>query len=58
MPKHEKVDVWEKYDVDGDEVERKGKTCPRCGDGVFMADHEDRLTCGRCGFSQMKEESE
>ncbi|MFP4116507.1 MAG: 30S ribosomal protein S27ae [Candidatus Aenigmatarchaeota archaeon] len=56
MPKHKKVSVWEKYDVDGEEVERKGKTCPRCGDGVFMADHEDRLTCGRCGFSQMKEE--
>jgi small subunit ribosomal protein S27Ae len=56
MAKHDKVQVWEKYDVDGDEVKRKGESCPRCGEGVFLAKHENRLTCGRCGFSQIKEE--
>ncbi len=56
MGKHENVKVWEKYDVEGDDLERKQRTCPRCGDGVFLADHGDRLTCGSCGFSEIKEE--
>lgn len=54
MPKNKKVQIWEKYETDGDEVKRKGKTCPRCGDGVFLAEHDNRNTCGRCGFSQIK----
>ncbi len=58
MGKHKKIKIWEKYDVDGDEVKRKGRTCPRCGDGVFLAEHRDRLTCGRCGFSEIKGDSE
>lgn len=56
MGKHENVKIWEKYNVEGDDVERTSNTCPRCGDGVFMADHGDRLTCGNCGFSEIKEE--
>ncbi|MFP4115971.1 MAG: 30S ribosomal protein S27ae [Candidatus Aenigmatarchaeota archaeon] len=55
MGKHKKVKIWEKYDVDGNEVTRKLRSCPRCGDGVFLAEHEDRLTCGKCGFSEIKE---
>lgn len=36
----------------------KGKFCPRCGPGVKLAQHKDRVTCGRCGYSekQMKKE--
>ena len=29
------------YKVDGDKIERKNPICPRCGEGVFMADHGD-----------------
>ncbi len=32
----------------------KNPTCPKCGNGVFMADHKDRYTCGRCGYSEFK----
>ena len=41
------------YKVDGDKIERKNPICPRCGEGVFMADHGDRFRknpiCPRCG---------
>lgn len=28
--------------------------CPRCGVGVFMAEHEDRFSCGKCGYTEYK----
>lgn len=34
----------ELYEVQGDKLIRKKKTCPKCGDGVFMAEHADRLS--------------
>jgi len=32
----------------------KNRSCPKCGPGVFLANHKDRLTCGRCGFMEKK----
>ena len=32
----------------------KNKSCPKCGPGVFMADHKDRLACGKCGYTEKK----
>lgn len=49
MAKHAKVDVWEKYDGDGN---TDHKTCPRCGS--FLADHDDRQTCGKCGYAEIE----
>ncbi len=40
---------WKKYDSSGI---RKGKTCPRCGAGIFLAVHKDRLTCGKCKYTE------
>ncbi|WP_048150030.1 30S ribosomal protein S27ae [Palaeococcus ferrophilus] len=45
---------WKYYAVSGDKVERKKKFCPRCGPGVFMAEHKDRWSCGRCGYTEWK----
>jgi len=42
---------WEIYDTDGD-LKRKRKSCPKCGPGVFLAEHEDRLSCGNCGYTE------
>ncbi|WP_406534773.1 30S ribosomal protein S27ae [Methanobrevibacter sp.] len=42
------------YEVDGDKLVRKNPICPRCGEGVFMADHGDRFACGKCGYTEMK----
>jgi small subunit ribosomal protein S27Ae len=41
---------YSKYTVSGDKVERKA-TCPKCGPGVFMAQHKGRNTCGTCGYT-------
>ncbi len=29
----------------------KSKNCPRCGAGIFLANHKDRLTCGKCKYT-------
>jgi small subunit ribosomal protein S27Ae len=30
------------------------KFCPRCGLGVVLADHKDRMACGKCGYTEFK----
>jgi small subunit ribosomal protein S27Ae len=45
---------WKLYEVKGDKLVRKNKTCPKCGDGVFLANHGDRLSCGTCGYTETK----
>jgi len=42
------------YNVEGDKITRLRPTCERCGIGYFMADHGNRYTCGRCGFTRYK----
>lgn len=37
------------YKVEGGKLSRR-KSCPKCGQGVFLAEHKDRRTCGRCGY--------
>ncbi|MEM3374522.1 MAG: 30S ribosomal protein S27ae [Candidatus Woesearchaeota archaeon] len=32
----------------------KNKTCPKCGPGVFMAEHKNRISCGKCGYTEFK----
>ncbi|MCS7109466.1 MAG: 30S ribosomal protein S27ae [Candidatus Micrarchaeota archaeon] len=33
---------------------KKGKSCPRCGAGVRLAEHKDRRSCGKCGYMEKK----
>jgi small subunit ribosomal protein S27Ae len=33
---------------------RTKRECPRCGRGFFMADHQDRWSCGRCSYTEFK----
>lgn len=40
------------YKVEGGKLVRTHKLCPKCGAGVFMAQHEDRSHCGRCGHTE------
>ncbi|MBD3202699.1 30S ribosomal protein S27ae [Candidatus Woesearchaeota archaeon] len=37
-----------------DKGKAKNKSCPKCGDGVFLAEHKDRVTCGKCGYTEFK----
>lgn len=45
---------YAKYKV-GDKLERK-QFCPRCGAGIFLAEHKNRQTCGNCGYTVFKDQ--
>jgi len=42
------------YSIKGDTLERTHRSCPKCGPGNFLAEHADRRSCGRCGYSESK----
>ncbi|MGM5482107.1 MAG: 30S ribosomal protein S27ae [Nanobdellota archaeon] len=44
--------VSNNYSVNNNKLERKNKTCPKCGPSVFLANHKDRKTCGKCGYME------
>ncbi|MCP4761009.1 MAG: 30S ribosomal protein S27ae [archaeon] len=41
--------MWE---VKDGKVVRTHRECPRCGSGVYMAQHYSRVSCGRCGYTK------
>jgi len=45
------------YIIKDGKLERIRPFCNRCGRGYFMADHGNRLTCGKCGFTIFKGKS-
>jgi len=32
----------------------KREFCPKCGAGYRLAEHKDRRTCGKCGYTAIK----
>jgi len=42
------------FKVEGTKVTTAKKYCPRCGPGFMMADHKDRISCGKCGYTEFK----
>jgi ubiquitin-small subunit ribosomal protein S27Ae len=48
--------IYKFYEVKGVAVNRLRKECPRCGRAVFLAEHKDRLTCGKCGYTSFKKQ--
>ena len=49
--KHSSPKVYKFYETKGEAVSRNHKQCPRCGPGVFMANHKNREYCGKCGYT-------
>ena len=43
---------WNLYEKKGDKIERKNISCPKCGQGNFMAKHANRWTCGSCRYTE------
>lgn len=43
------------YSTEGEILKRSKKNCPKCGEGVFMAEHKNRFSCGNCSFTEMKQ---
>lgn len=55
--KHKVTKMWEIMSVEGGKIERKKKTCRRCGDGIYMAEHKEkdgkvRSYCGKCHYTE------
>ena len=44
---------YNKYTIEGSKVVR-AKTCPKCGPGVFLGVHKDRILCGTCNYMEKK----
>ena len=47
--KVKKLKTQKTYEIVDGKLVRKQPFCPRCGKGVFMADHGDFWSCGKCG---------
>jgi len=45
------------YNLDGAAVTPNRRYCPRCGPGVFLGEHADRVACGKCGYTEFKEKA-
>jgi len=43
--------VFENYEAK-DQLKRKKKFCPKCGDGNMLAQHKERKHCGKCGYTE------
>lgn len=50
--KSAKKGLWNNYTKKGETLEKKSKSCPKCGQGHFMAKHSNRWTCGACNYSE------
>ena len=40
------------YEIKDEKLVRLRDECPKCGPGVFLAKHKDRVSCGRCGYTE------
>jgi|GEM_PF-242737 len=54
MGKGKQIQVWKYYKIEDNKAIRVKKICPRCGEGVYLAEHKDRYSCGKCGYTEWK----
>lgn len=40
------------YEIVDGKLVRTRKECPKCGPGTFMAKHQGRQACGKCGYME------
>lgn len=52
--KHESKKAWRMYEISGSEINRKRHFCPRCGPGIFLSQHKNRVYCGKCGYTEIQ----
>ncbi len=51
-PEKKVYKVSNTYEVTGDSIKKKNPECPKCGPGFRMAQHHNRKSCGRCGYTE------
>ncbi|MAG61102.1 30S ribosomal protein S27ae [archaeon] len=49
--------LWEKYKVEGDTLVKSNKFSPK-SPGDFLANHKNRKTCGKTGYTEFVTKSE
>lgn len=37
-----------------DQGKSKNRFCPKCGPGIMLANHKDRLYCGKCHYMEKR----
>lgn len=42
------------YEIKDGKISRTRKHCPKCGDGTFLAEHKDRVSCGKCSYTEFR----
>ncbi|MCX9078259.1 MAG: 30S ribosomal protein S27ae [Candidatus Methanoperedens sp.] len=42
------------YKISGNKAEKVKPSCPRCGPGIFLGEHKNRNSCGKCGYTEFK----
>ena len=42
------------YKLEGNKLVRTHRSCPKCGPSFFLANHYDRSSCGKCGYTVFK----
>lgn len=52
----DQISIYKFYKLENNKVEKIKRECPRCGKGIFMADHKDRYSCGKCSYTEFKKE--
>jgi small subunit ribosomal protein S27Ae len=55
--KKKAVRVSSYYKTADGTLQRKLRSCPRCGPGTFLAEHYDRISCGKCGYAEFKRQN-
>lgn len=46
--------LYKVYEVSGDKAKLKNRSCPKCGTGFLMANHNNRWFCGKCHYTEFK----
>ena len=42
---------WKKYKIEGEKAS-PARFCPRCGPGIFLAQSNNRVYCGKCHYTE------
>lgn len=53
--KTNKSQKWKAFKIEDGKVNRIKRICVKCGSGVFMAEHKNRFSCGKCGYTIFKD---
>jgi len=46
--------IHKSYEISENGIKRLKQSCPKCGPGVFLGEHKNRLACGKCGYTEFK----